>query len=82
VATEIERRLDKVVAKELTEHELRRLADPEGLPEGYRNLLYVALADAARRKNRPDLASQIVAACTNPALQLAWERWATRTGRP
>lgn len=80
VISEIERRLDHILAADVTENKIRQLSRLEAAPAAYQNLLYVAVADAARRKGWQEVASEIMQHCTNPALSLLWKRWAERTG--
>lgn len=68
---------------DLTQHDLTRMKiqsvlEEEHLPLSYRNLLTVIAADGARRRGWPDLATEIMAGCTNPVLNELWKNWMSR----
>jgi thymidylate synthase len=70
--------LSTIVSNDLRDEDLQKLVESSGLPRAYENLLRVVAADAARRKRWNDLATNLVAGCTNPALTQAWDRWLSR----
>lgn len=55
-----------------------RLCAAQNMPEGYRNLVLIMAADAARRRNWAEEMDYAASNCTNPVLQIAWTRWARR----
>lgn len=82
-------RLDAGKALERVLHSLDRLRDPDlapevleeimmgiDLPTGHADMLRIAAADAARRREWPKLAATAVALCGDPALVSLWRRWA------
>lgn len=48
------------------------------LPTGWANYIYIAGADAARRRSWTNEASAIAEKCSNPALRQAWSAWLER----
>lgn len=44
----------------------------------YQNMLRMLAAEGVRWRGAPAASAQIMARCTNPALNLLWNRWATR----
>ncbi|MFN8473879.1 MAG: thymidylate synthase [Anaerolineae bacterium] len=72
--------IDHMIQPVLTQQELEGLARHSHLPAAYHNLLLVLCAEAARRRAWAEMAQDIIARCTNPALVQAWQRWyATRS---
>jgi thymidylate synthase len=58
-----------------TARELHDLTHPSSFPRAYANLLLVLGADIARRRQWLDLAFELLAECSNPALSTALDRW-------
>lgn len=54
------------------------LIEANDMPEGWRNFLYIAAADAARRRNWSNEMETSAERCTNPALSFAWDAWLER----
>ena len=50
----------------------------ETMPTTYENIWRILAADDARRYGEQELASQLAAECTNPALSQLWQRWCKR----
>lgn len=75
---EIGRRMNSMTSMLLTQRKLRHLAHAANLPNELRNWLLVVAADCARRRRWTNLALELMAQCTNPALQQLWERWLAR----
>jgi thymidylate synthase len=73
------RRLDAMIAPEMTERLLRSLALTGDLPLAYEHSVRIAAADSALRRGWPDLAEECAEECRNAALRTLWRRWATRT---
>lgn len=70
--------MDALRAKRLS---IRRFTDVitlHNLPTAWANMLYVAAADAARRRGWFDEMQLAVAGCNNPALRAAWAAWHVR----
>ena len=76
---ELGRRMEQMTNLFLTQKKLRLLARAEDLPAALRHWLLVAAADSARRRRWIHLARELMAECTNPALQQLWERWLARS---
>ena len=62
----------------LTRTALKRLSDWGNSPQAYRNMLLVLVAERARRHSWPDLATDAMSRCTNPAYVELWNRWCQR----
>ena len=59
--------------------DLHQLTRSRSLPEGYANIIRVLGADVARRHDWLDLALELRAECSNPALAMALDGWFART---
>lgn len=77
----IENAMDSLRLPELTPSDYQACLQGAELPEGYRNMLLIVAADAARRKGWTDEMAAAVAECTNPALKTAWDRWEQRMNK-
>lgn len=75
---EMSKRMDRMTSMMLTQRKLGQLARPENFPRELRNWLLVVAADCARRRKWIDLAYELMAECSNPALEQLWELWLTR----
>lgn len=71
--------IDDLVRPSLTQADILSLTEQE-LPPGYKNLLVVVAAEAARKRGWPGLTSEVMARCTNPALNRLWASWVRRKG--
>lgn len=76
--SELSRRMDRMTSILLSERSLRRVARPENLPRELSNWLLVVAADCARRRRWINLAYELMAECSSPALKQLWERWLAR----
>jgi thymidylate synthase len=82
VWAELERRMEELVTgPEMSAAKWDHLRATEGLPNAFRNLLLVAMADDARRRGWLDAANEAMQECCNPVLSLAWKRWLERCAR-
>jgi thymidylate synthase len=77
---ELGRRMDQMTNLLLTKNKLRQLARAEALPPELRNWLLLVAADSARRRRWLNLAAELMAEGSNPALKQLWERWLTWWG--
>jgi len=75
---EMARRMDRMTSALLTQRTLRNLAQPDDLPSELCNWLLVVAADCARRKRWINVSYDLMAKCSNPALQQLWDRWLAR----
>jgi len=75
---EMSRRMDRMTSSFLTQRVLRRLARPEDFPKELVNWLLVVAADCARRRQWINLSYELMAECSNPALNQLWGRWLAR----
>lgn len=75
IISEMTRLLGELTHDSLSELELRKLLDSNGLPESYKNMLLIAGADSARRRGWHHSASSIANDCSNSALTAAWVKW-------
>ena len=69
---------DSLTSPQLTTTMFRHLCATDELPEGYRNLVLIMAADAARRRNWNAEKDHAASQCTNPVLQAAWDQWKQR----
>lgn len=60
---------------DVTARSLANLVEDFEAPQGFRNLLLLLAAEAARRREWSDHADYFVGECANPALKQLWERW-------
>lgn len=70
--------MDRMTGSLLTHKKLLHLARPKDLPAELRNWLLVIAADCARRRQWINLAYDLMADCSNPALTQLWSRWLGR----
>jgi thymidylate synthase len=75
---ELEHRIERLIATDLNQEELKRLVRWEFVPQAYRNMLAVFVAEAARRRGWTDMVAGTMSACTNPAFRQLWQRWLNR----
>lgn len=79
VLTELARRLEIIASSEISSEHLTELAVWSDAPKAYENLMLVAAADHARRRNWSKVAGYLMDRCTNPALKQVWDRWVKRS---
>ncbi|MBP7676929.1 MAG: thymidylate synthase [Thermoanaerobaculia bacterium] len=72
---------ERIRSESLTHDEFRRVVLGARLPPGYRNLLLIVAADAARRKGWSTLTTEALDRCTNPLLLHAYSLWTREAGR-
>jgi len=68
----------KLIDKDLPKKNLKKLYEEVDLPKAYNNIILIAIADSARRRewyNEMDWAAQN---CSNEALTYLWEAWRKR----
>lgn len=75
---ELSLRIERMVAPSLRCDELEGIAVWDEGPEAFRNILAVLVAEAARRRTRPDISDRVMAACTNPLYDELWRLWLKR----
>lgn len=63
---------------EISEQSVKHLINNCDLPDAYRNILIVMLAEKARKAKLASLALTLISTCTNPAFKQAWRRWNAR----
>jgi thymidylate synthase len=68
-------RVDSFTAANLDRSEHRDATAWKEAPEAIQNMLYVFSAEAARRREWPDLAHDAMGRCSNPAFTQIWDRW-------
>jgi thymidylate synthase len=78
VLAEMSRLMDAIASPNLSQKDIRALVSSHALPQGYRNMLLVAAADSARRRDWPEIADGLMAECNNPALVQTWNSWTMR----
>lgn len=67
-----------LASEELTEVSASNMIQGQSLPDGYRNLLCLVIAEAARRRGWVDPMAEAVATCSNPMLREVWRLWMER----
>jgi thymidylate synthase len=63
--------LDSAVSEKL----LNKLGKWDNAPASFRNLLYVLLAECARKNKLISYSNEIIEKCSNPVLRTAWSQW-------
>jgi thymidylate synthase len=76
---ELADKIDLISKKTLSRTELEATISWNLAPQPFKNLLYVLMAEGARRRKWTDLANTIMDQCTNPVLQQLWLRWVKET---
>lgn len=75
----IEKTMDRLRAPDLEIKDFSNLLlEGENMPEGYRNMLLIVAADAARRREWDGQAVTAISKCTNACLVDAWTLWKNR----
>jgi thymidylate synthase len=67
--------LDAFTSPTLSAEQFRSLSANDEVPNGYRNLMLIAAADAARRRKWYSGMDSALSQCTNPLLLSVWENW-------
>jgi thymidylate synthase len=80
--TELNGRVNELIAPELPEEKLESYSIVEGYPKGIQNILFIVGADSARRRHYESLAIALAERCSNPLLKLLWDRWSARKSKP
>ncbi len=75
---EMERIFEYIVYEDYSPKKIMQLCSSANLPESYLNLLFIAVADSARRQGWSHEAKQLPERCKNKALVYAWDNWAAR----
>jgi thymidylate synthase len=70
--------MDRFREKDLTSKELVSLVEECGFPAGWRSVLAIAAADAARRWGWRNEMAQVANFCGSPMILAAWEAWLRR----
>jgi thymidylate synthase len=70
--------IERLADPGITQGELSSCQSVVGLPQSYRNLLCVVVAEAARRRLWTSSSNDSIEACTNPTLRYVWRRWCQR----
>lgn len=75
---ELAKKVEMIIDRNVNLSEMLGIAHSSGFSNGYRNILCLLSAEGARKRNGRNIAQQIMADCTNPALRQVYERWITR----
>lgn len=70
--------MDRLRGTDLTSSELVALVEGSGFPAGWRSMLAIATADAARRRGWRDEMTQVANLCGSPMILAAWKAWLKR----
>jgi len=81
VLADLSHRIEMMSKPDLSQNELRTLAETGELPRAFGNLLRVMVVEAARRRGWTDLVQDDSTALSNPALAQILERWQKSTAR-
>ena len=76
----LEQLVEKIVGEQCVVEELVDSWLAISLPMGFQNMARVLCAEAARRRQRYDLAQRVMEACTNPVFQSLYQGWLARVG--
>ena len=69
---------ESLTSPQLSTTMFRHLCEADELPEGYRNLVLIMAADAARRRDWNAEMDHAASNCKNPVLQAVWDKWKQR----
>jgi thymidylate synthase len=75
---ELARVVDQIIVETLSTKELFDLPSSTNLPRAFLNMLDILVAEALRRRSEKQLASTIMATCTNGVFQQMWANWVER----
>lgn len=75
---EMERRIELFITEGLSEKDHRQMLHWTTAPEGFKNMLSILSAEAARRRGWSELALESMSLNSNPALVQLWNRWVAR----
>lgn len=70
--------LNRLSAEDLEREEFEDLRRAPDVPESYKNYIAVLAAEAARRRRWVSLDQKLLRDCTDPYLQVVWDRWMQR----
>lgn len=73
--------MDELRNSSLSKKRFLELLETDELNIGWKNLIHIVAADAARRRNWLDEMNDASNQCTNPALSHAWNAWLERTNK-
>ena len=72
---ELASRVDRMIKEDSTPRDISDMARYPDAPVAIQNILRVLAAELARRRNLLHLSREIMAECSNPALNQVWGRW-------
>ena len=78
---ELEFRVERMMNPSTQTDIIQGLASWDDAPQAYRNIISVMAAEALRRRNRTESASQIMSSCSNPVYLQLWARWCSTRHR-
>lgn len=81
VIAELSERLDRIVNGTVSPGSAFKLVADGDIPEAYRNILRIIVADACRRNRWYDEAARLIADCSSSVLQELWNAWIDRVER-
>lgn len=80
--TSLNRIMDRLTADNLSPKAAEGELDRSDMPQAFRNIAAMLVADAARRRKWRALVQQAVENCMNPSLRLLWKNWDERVSKP
>jgi thymidylate synthase len=75
---EMSRLMGEMISPTFSPANLRALISSPALPHAYQNMLLVAAADSARRREWVEVAEELMDECSNPILRQVWAGWNAR----
>jgi len=70
---------ERFSASDLSRREFEQLHEVPAMPQGYRDHLLIAAAEAARKRGWNDQIGKVICRCSSTQLLVAWERWLQRS---
>ncbi len=77
----LEQLVEKIVTNRFEAEEFAEASIAAPLPAGFQNIARVLCAEAARRRQRSDVAEHIIAGCTNRLFVLLYQGWMARMAK-
>jgi thymidylate synthase len=77
---ELAANIESIIDPNISANTLISTLQQSKLPESFRNMLRILCAEGARRRQRIDVANDVMRDCTNPIYQHLYERWLMRCG--
>jgi thymidylate synthase len=76
--TELARWAEQIAVHSISGEELAIRVDRSELPNAFRNMLCILIAEGARRRGQYEIGKEVMDTCTNPAYKQLWDHWFAR----